>query len=54
MFYITHKMPWYDSDIFDGELTKLICERGIIEEGDFDESNDYPINEELIEWEKNG
>lgn len=32
------KMPYYDSDLFDSELTLLMVERGIIEEGNIDET----------------
>lgn len=34
------KMPWYDSDTFDSELTLLMVERGIIEEGSVEEIYD--------------
>ncbi len=31
------KMPYYDSDLFDSDLTLLMVERGVIEEGNIDE-----------------
>lgn len=49
------RLPWYHSDIFNGELTRMMCKRGIIEEGSVDEINDdYPTKEQLLEWEENG
>ncbi|MFA1509983.1 hypothetical protein ACDN41_12205 [Priestia aryabhattai] len=47
------KLPWYKSDIFDSRLIVMMCERGIIEKGNIDEVN-YPTEEELNKWEKNG
>lgn len=47
-------MPWYKSDVFDSEITQLMCERSIIEEGSI---NDIPGDipqEQFDEWEKNG
>jgi len=33
-------MSWYDGDIFDGEITKLMVERGVIQKGDVGETVD--------------
>lgn len=43
------KMPYYDSDIFDSEMTLLMVERGIIDEGnidEFDEESYYENNKD--------
>lgn len=52
------KLPWYDSDFFDSELTEMMYKKGIIEEGKPDEiNNDYTADqlkkmehEGKIEW----
>lgn len=35
-------MPWYESDKFTGDLTLLMVERGVIEEGEID-TTDYDV-----------
>ena len=38
--YYDH-LEWYDSDMFDGELSDLLLEYELIEEGKVDEGNEY-------------
>ena len=48
------KLPWYDSDFFDSELTEMMYKRGIIEEGSPDEINNDYTEEHLKKMEREG
>lgn len=56
IYEYARKMHYYDSDSFDAELTTLMYEKGVIEEGNLEFINEnYGVSEEtLIEMEQNG
>jgi hypothetical protein len=53
IYEYANQMPWYHSDVFDGQLTVMMYRKNIIEEGSIDE-DPYITTEELIEMEKRG
>ena len=48
------KMPWYLADQFDSELTIMMYQKGVIEEGSVEETDTSFSEEELYKKEKNG
>ncbi|MED2737088.1 hypothetical protein [Bacillus toyonensis] len=48
------RLPWYDSDMFDGELTILMYERNIITEGSIEDIGPDYTGKELEQMEQSG
>ncbi|MGN5650964.1 hypothetical protein [Bacillus sp. Brlt_9] len=48
------RLPCYDSDVFDGELTILMYERNIISEGNIEEIESDYTDEDLQQLEQSG
>ena len=53
IYHYAHRLPWYDSDMFDEELLQIMIQKNIIELGNLEDLfGGYPTEEALVELEK--